>query len=122
MTYFFDSVFLEEPAGGEGTVFVPVNSTTTFRCSVAMGYTISWQLQVHGAEFPDTLTTDAQFELSGVSSRSSTLTIHNVTEELNATSVICLARESVFSNEGSAVFMIVYGMFSFLIIIVYGIE
>ena len=111
-SYFFDSVFPEEPAGGEGTVFVPVNSTTTFRCSVAVGYTVSWQVRRLGAQssVPITVST-AQFELT-ISNRSSTLTVHGITEELNQAHVLCVATEedNFLSTEQRGVLVIVYGM------------
>ena len=113
--YFFASVFPEEPAGGEGTVFVPVNSTTTFRCSVAVGYTVSWLVQPPGAQFPLPFTVStSQFELT-ISDRTSTLTVHGITEELNETRVVCVASEedNVLSTELHEVLAIVYGMLSF---------
>ena len=112
--YFFDSVFPEEPAGGEGTVFVPVNSTTTFRCSVAVGYTISWQVQGPDTVNPITISeSTGQFELSASNlDRSSTLTVHDITAELNGFSILCVAteEEDIFSNEVHEVVVIVYGM------------
>ena len=112
--YFFDSVFPEEPADGEGTVFVPVNSTTTFRCTVAIGYTISWEFQRPDTGNPVTIReSTGQFELSaGYLDRSSTLTVHDITVELNGSSVFCVAteEEDIFSNEVREVVVIVYGM------------
>ena len=112
--YFFDSVFPEEPAGGEGTVFIPVNSTTTFRCTVAVGYTISWQVQGPDTANPITISeSTGQFELSASNlDRSSTLTVHDITAELNGFSIFCVAtkEEDIFSNEVHEVMLIVYGM------------
>ena len=106
-------MFPEEPAGGEGTVFVPVNSTTTFRCSVAVGYTVSWQVRRLGAQssVPITVST-AQFELT-ISNRSSTLTVHGITEELNQAHVLCVATEedNFLSTEDRGVLVIVYGTY-----------
>ena len=104
-------MFLEEPAGGEGTVFVPVNSTTTFRCSVAEGYTLLWQVQRPGARFPLPATLLRQFELTEISPRSSMLSTihdHDVTKDLNGTRVFCVAIV-MFNPEGSEVLVIVYG-------------
>ena len=93
-------------------MFVPVNSTTTFRCSVGMGYTVSWQVQR-----PDTLTSvpitvsTTQFELT-ISDRTSTLTVHGITEELNQARVFCVATEedNFLNTDQREVIVIVYGM------------
>ena len=101
-------MFLEEPAGGEGTVLVPVNSTTTFKCSVAEGYTLLWIIQLHGAQFSLPATSLPQFKLTEISPRSSMLSIHDVTKDLNGTRVFCVAIVR-FNPEGSEVLVIVYG-------------
>ena len=104
-------MFPEEPAGGEGTVLVPVNSTTTFRCSVAEGYTVLWQVQRPGAN-PITISESTpQFELAEISPRSSTFTLHDITEESNQTRVFCVATEEddILNNEPSEVLLIIYG-------------
>ena len=90
-------------------MFVPVNSTTTFRCSVTVGFTILWQVQLPGAHVPLPATTllMPQLELTETSPTSSMLTIHDVTEDLNGTRVFCAA---IISPEASEVLVIVYGV------------
>ena len=102
-------MFLEEPAGGEGTVFVPVNSSTTFRCSVAEGYTFFWQVQLpHTSIVLPPTALPSQFELTEISSTSSMLSIHDVTKDLNGTRVLCVAT-ILLNPEASEVLVIVYG-------------
>ena len=97
-------------------MFVPVNSTTTFRCSVAEGYIISWLVQGPETASPVLITIGestphGQFEVAEISPRSSTFTLHDITEELNPTRVICLAtvEDDIFSNRGIEVLVIIYG-------------
>ena len=102
-------MFSEEPAGGEGTVLVPVNSTTTFRCSVAMDYVLSWQVQLPHSAIPTPITeSTTQFELTVISSISSMLSIHDITKDLNGTRVLCVATV-MLNSEASKVLVIVYG-------------
>ena len=89
-------------------MFVPVNSTTTFRCSVAEGYTLLWQVQRPGAQFPLPATSLRQFELTENSPTYSMLSVRDITEDLNGTGVFCAAvigLEASFSE----VLVIVYG-------------
>ena len=79
---------------------------------MAEGYILLWQVQLPGAltSVPITVST-TQFELT-ISDRTSTLTVHGITEELNETRVFCVATEEddFFSTEQRGVLVIVHGM------------
>ena len=107
-------MFVEEPAGGEWSVFVPVNSTTTFRCSAAVGYEISWRFQPSFAAEPVVISESTMGQATLMAtSNVSTLAINNITEKLNDSRVICVASQvaDMFMNERSEVIVIVYGMY-----------
>ena len=100
--FHIDTGFLEEPADGERTVFVAVNSIETFSCHVADGYRVYWEVL-----FPeintwlliyDGISEDIQryayIEKTDITLRRSVFAI-NFTQNFNQTVVRCVAYSEV---------------------------